>query len=52
MNKIHDHAKYIISPKYNRFPGTIFPAKLKQVNLTRNNDVNAVYKVLTKIKKK
>ena len=41
-SKIPDHSKYITTPKFNEFAGTIFHTKLKQTNLAINSDVNAV----------
>ena len=42
-NKTPDHGKYIITPEFNKFAGSIFETKLKQANLTTNTDaVNAV----------
>ena len=51
-NKIPDHAKYITTPEFKIFTGTIFDAKLKQVNLATNDDLNAVLQPANKIKKK
>ena len=31
-NKILDHAKYITTPDFNKFPGAVFETKLKNNN--------------------
>ena len=38
-NKIPDHAKYTTATKFNKFTGSIFDTKFKQVNLAVNSDV-------------
>ena len=32
----------LLPPEFNKFSGSIFATKLKQVNLSANSDVNAV----------
>ena len=52
QNKIPDYAKYITTPEFNNFSGSIFDTKLKQVILATNSDVNAVSQRLNENKKK
>ena len=51
-NKIHDHAKYITTPKFNEFAGSKFDTKLKQGNLATNIDANGVLQCVNKSKQK
>ena len=44
QNKFLDHAKYITNAEFNKFSGTIFDAKLRQVNLATNHDLDAILK--------
>ena len=52
VDQIPDHTKYITSPKFYGFLGSIFDMKLKQANLAINGDVSAVLQRANKIKEK
>lgn len=41
-NKIPDHVKYITDPGFNKFAGSIFETKLKQVHLATKTDIDVV----------
>ena len=47
-NKIPDNAKYITTPKFNKYFGSIFDTKLKQASLATDSDVNAVLQLANK----
>lgn len=51
-NKSDNLAKYFTTPELNKVGGTIFDAKLKQVNLATNHDLNVVSQCFKKLKKK
>ena len=50
--KMPYNAKYITTPKLNKFVGRIFHKKLKQANLAVNSDVNAISHCANKSKEK
>ena len=52
VDPIPDHTKYITSPKFHEFLGSIFDMKLKQANLAINGNVSAVLQRANKIKEK
>lgn len=51
-NKSDNLAKCFTTPELNKVGGTIFDAKLKQVNLATNHDLNVVSHCFKKLKKK
>ena len=49
-NEMPDHAKYVTTPEFNKFSGSIFNTKSKQAGLATNSDVNAVLQCANKNK--
>ena len=52
VDQIPDHTKYITTPKFHEFLGSIFDMKLKQANLAINGEVSAIFQSANKIKEK
>ena len=48
--KIPDHSKYITTPEFNTFAGSVFDTKLKQAILAAGIDVNGVSQCANKNK--
>ena len=51
-NKVSDHAKYINTPEFSKFAGSIFDAKSNQANLPKNSNLNTAEQHANKNKDK
>ena len=51
-SKVPDHVKHITIPEFNKFAGSIFDTKLKQVSLVTKSDIDVVSQCSNKSKDK